>query len=91
MMPYCRPGHRRSSQARQTSSTPQAPRFGNHAEQGREQRPVRPAQVWPARLPSLQDRELMAQDQDLRGLPCLIAPGHRPAKRTSTAPAADAT
>jgi hypothetical protein len=25
--------------------------------------------------PSLQDRELMAQDQDLRGLPCLIPPG----------------
>jgi hypothetical protein len=38
--------------------------------------PVRPVQVRAARrLLPLQDGELMAQDQDLRGLPCLLTPG----------------
>ena len=36
---------------------------------------VRPVQLWPARLPPLQDGELVAQDQDLSGLPYLLAPG----------------
>jgi len=49
--------------------------FGYHAEQGREQGPVRPVQLGAARLPPLQDRELVAQDQDLGGLPRLLAPG----------------
>ena len=46
--------------------------FGYHAEQGREQGPVRPVQPRAARLPPLQDGELVAQDQDLGGLPCLL-------------------
>jgi hypothetical protein len=46
-----------------------------HAEQGREQGPVRPVQLRAARLPPLQDRELVAQDQDLGGLPHLVTPG----------------
>ena len=50
-------------------------RFRYHAEQGREQGPVRPVQVRAARLPPLQDGELVAQDQDLRGLPPLLTPG----------------
>jgi len=52
-----------------------AARFRYHAEQGREQCPVSPVQLRPARLPPLQDGELMAQNQDLCGLPSLIAPG----------------
>ena len=51
---------------------PPAARFGYHCEQSREQSPVRPVQVRAARLMSLQDRELVAQDQDLGGLPCRI-------------------
>jgi hypothetical protein len=43
-----------------------------HVEHGREQCPVRPVQVRAARLPPLQDGELVAQDQDLGGLPCLL-------------------
>ena len=54
---------------------PVAARFRYHAEQGREQCPVRPGQVRAARLPPLQDSELVAQDQDLCGLPCLLTPG----------------
>jgi hypothetical protein len=52
-----------------------APRFGYHGEQGREQGtvcPVQPRATWP---PPLQDGELMAQDQDLRGLPRILTPG----------------
>ena len=52
-----------------------APRFGYHGEQGREQGtvcPVQPRATWP---PPLQDGELMAKDQDLRGLPRILAPG----------------
>jgi hypothetical protein len=49
--------------------------FGYHAEQGRNQGPVRPVQLRLARLPLLQDGELVAQDQDLGGLPYLLAPG----------------
>ena len=52
-----------------------APCFRDHAEQGREQRPVRPGHGRAVRLPSLQDGELVAQDQDLCGLPCLLTPG----------------
>jgi hypothetical protein len=39
------------------------------------QRPVRPVQVWAARLPPLQYRELVAQDQDLRAPPCPLTLG----------------
>ena len=35
----------------------------------------RPVQLGAARLPPLQDRELVAQDQDLGGLPHLLTPG----------------
>jgi hypothetical protein len=49
--------------------------FRYHPEQGREQGPVRPVQLRAARLPPLQDRELVAQDQDLGGLPHLVTPG----------------
>jgi hypothetical protein len=52
-----------------------APRFRDHAEQDREQRPVRPVQFRAARLPPLQDGELVAQDQDLGGIPGLLTPG----------------
>ena len=46
--------------------------FRYHGEQGREQCPVRPVQFRAARLPPLQDGELVAQDQDLCGLPSLL-------------------
>jgi hypothetical protein len=36
---------------------------------------ARPVQLRAARLPPLQDRELVAQDQDLGGLPRLLTPG----------------
>jgi len=49
--------------------------FRHHAEQGREQGAVRPVQLRAARLPPLQDGELVAQDQDLRSLPRLVTPG----------------
>jgi hypothetical protein len=52
-----------------------APRFRYHAEQSREQCPVRPVQVRVARLLPLQYGELVAQDQDLCGLPCLLTLG----------------
>jgi hypothetical protein len=48
--------------------------FRYQAEQGRQERPVRPFRFRAARLP-LQDGELVAQDQDLCGLPCLLTPG----------------
>ena len=51
-----------------SSRRPLAARFGYHAEQGREQCPVRPVQVRAARLLPLQHGELMVQDQDLCGL-----------------------
>jgi hypothetical protein len=56
---------------------PQSPaaRFRYHTERGGEQGPVRPLQLRATRLPLLQDRELMAQDQDLGGLPRLLTPG----------------
>jgi hypothetical protein len=54
---------------------PMVTRFRYDAEQGREQGPVRPVQVRAARLMALQDGELVAQDQDLGGLPRLLAPG----------------
>src|ERR1019366_6420811 len=40
--------------------------FRYHAEQCREQGPVRPVQLQAARLPPPQDPDLVAQDQDLR-------------------------
>src|SRR5271165_4386301 len=46
-----------------------------HAEQRREQGPVGPVQLWATRLPPLQYGELVAQDQDLGGLPRLLTPG----------------
>jgi len=49
--------------------------FRYHAEQCREQGPVRAVQLRAARLPPLQDRELVAQDQDFGGLPRLLTPG----------------
>ncbi len=45
------------------------------AEQGREQGSVRPVQVRAARPMALQDGELVAQDQDLGGVPRFVAPG----------------
>jgi hypothetical protein len=42
---------------------------------GREQGPVRPVQLRAARLLPLQDRKLVAQDQDLGGFPRLLASG----------------
>jgi S-adenosyl methyltransferase len=54
---------------------PLAPCFRYHAEQGREQGPVRPVEIRAMRTPPLQDGELVAQDQDLRGLPCLPTVG----------------
>ena len=48
---------------------------GYHAEQAREQCPVRPGQVRAARLMALQDGDLVPQDQDLGGLPRILAPG----------------
>jgi hypothetical protein len=53
-----------------------AAHFRYNGEQGREQRPVRPVQVRAARLPPLQDGELVAQEQDLGDLPCFLTPGH---------------
>ena len=50
-------------------------RFRYHAEQGCGQGPVGPGQVRVTRLPPLQDSELVAQDQDLCGLPRLLTPG----------------
>jgi hypothetical protein len=49
--------------------------FRYHAEQCREQGPVRPVQLRAARLPPTQDRDLVAQDHDLGDLPRLLAPG----------------
>ena len=58
-----------------SSRSPWRHAFGITASRGREQCPVRPGQVGEARLPPLQDGELVAQDQDLCGLPCLLTPG----------------
>ena len=52
-----------------------AARFWHHAGQGREEGAVCPVQPRAARLPPLQDGELMAQDQDLRGLPRMLTLG----------------
>jgi hypothetical protein len=41
---------------------------------GNSERTVRPVQLRPPRLPALQHAELLAQDQDFRGLPHLLAP-----------------
>jgi hypothetical protein len=52
-----------------------APRFGYHGEQNCEQGTVCPVQPRTTWLPPLQDGQLMAQDQDLRGLPRLLTLG----------------
>jgi hypothetical protein len=54
---------------------PIAPPPWYHAGQGRYECAVCPVQLRAARLPPLQDGELMAQDHDLRGLLRLLAPG----------------
>jgi hypothetical protein len=54
---------------------PLATGFRYNAEHGREQGPVRPGQLRRARLMALQDGDRVAQDQDLGGLPRIIAPG----------------
>jgi hypothetical protein len=54
---------------------PVAAGFWYHAEQGRQESPVRSVQLRAARLLPLQDCELMAQDQDPCGLPSLLTPG----------------
>ena len=54
---------------------PLAARLRYHAHQGREQRAVRPRQLRAARRLALQDHELVAQDQDLGGLPRILTPG----------------
>jgi hypothetical protein len=64
-----------------------------HGEQGRVQCPVRPVQIRATRLPPLQDGELVAQEQDLRGLPCLLTlrqpqPGGRPRDKEEDEPQA---
>jgi hypothetical protein len=62
---------------------PVAAGFGYHAEQGGQECPVRPVQLRATWLPSLQDGELVAQEQDLGGLPRFLAPGQpQPAGRT---------
>ena len=61
-----------------SSRSPWRRALGYHAEQSREQCPVRPGQVRAARLPPMQDGELMAQDQDLGGLLRLLTPGQQP-------------
>jgi hypothetical protein len=62
---------------------PQVPAacFLYRAEQGREQGPVRPIQLRSAGALPLQYGELMAQHQDLRGLPRLLAPGQPQPRR----------
>ena len=70
-----------------------APRFGYHGEQGREQCPVRPVQARAVRLAPLQDGELVAQEQDLGGLPRFLTPGqpqpgHRPRDQKEDEPQA---
>jgi hypothetical protein len=57
-----------------SSRSPWRRAFRYHAEQGHQQGPIRPVQLRPARLPPLQHGELMAQDQDFRGLPGLLTP-----------------
>ena len=65
---------------------PLAAGFRYHAEQGRQECPVCPVQVRVARLLPPQDGELVAQDQDLCGPPCLFTPDRRdhPASRVVT-------
>ena len=54
---------------------PVAAGFRYHSEQQRDQDPVRPVQVRAARLLPLQDGQLVAQEQDLCGLPRFLTPG----------------
>jgi hypothetical protein len=62
---------------------PLAPRFRYHGEQGRVQCPVCPVQVRAARLPPLQDGELVAQEQDLGSPPTFPRAGTAAARRPS--------
>jgi hypothetical protein len=49
--------------------------FRYRADQGREQRAVRPRQLGAGRRLALQDQELVAEDQDLGDLPRILTPG----------------
>jgi hypothetical protein len=55
--------------------------FRYHAEQGRQECPVRPVQLRAAQLLPLLDGDLMAQEQDLRDLPRLLTPGEPQPRR----------
>jgi hypothetical protein len=67
------PAHDRVRGDQQPQPLAARPRY--HAEQRREQCPVCPGQLRAARLMALQDGDLVAQDQDLGGLPRILAPG----------------
>jgi hypothetical protein len=56
-------------------SQPVAAGLWYHGEQRCDQGPVGPVQVRASRLLPLQDGELVAQEQDLGGLPRLLTPG----------------
>ena len=60
---------------------PGAAGFRYHGEQRRDQGPVRPVQPRAAPLPPLQYGELVAQEQDLCGLPSLSMPGEPQPRR----------
>ncbi len=58
-----------------SSRSPCRRAFGITAGRVARECPLRPVQPRAARLPPLQYGELVAQDQDLCGLPCLLMPG----------------
>jgi hypothetical protein len=58
-----------------SSRSPWRRAFGITARQGRQQRAVRPRQLRAGRRLALQDQELVAEDQDLGDLPCILMPG----------------
>jgi hypothetical protein len=60
-----------------SSRSPWRRTFGITANNVARKCPIRPVQVRAARLPPLQDGELVAQDQDLCGLPGLLMPDSR--------------
>ena len=60
-----------------SSRSPWRRTFGITANNVARKCPIRPVQVRAARLPPLQDGELVAQDQDLCGLPSLLMPDSR--------------
>jgi len=57
-----------------SSRSPWRRALGITPEQGRGQGPVGPVQIRVAGLPPLPDGELVAQDQDLGGLPGFLTP-----------------